>query len=82
MTVTTHSHKPVHGGYPGSVPAPALALDLRKGDGGYRVRSFGRLWPDTPVMVSVVGTESETVVAALAETYPETIYFVTEEALS
>jgi hypothetical protein len=58
-----------------------LNLSKPKG-GGYRVRVFGRLWPDTPVMVSVVGTESEEQVAALAEARPESIYFVTEEALS
>jgi hypothetical protein len=60
-----------------------MSLNLRKSkDGGYRVRAYGRLWPDTPVMVSVVGTESEEQVAALAEAKPETIYFVTEEALA
>lgn len=79
---TSKTYAPTHGGYPGVVPAPkGQALNLRK-DPSYRVRAYGRLWPDTPVMVSVVGTESETVVQALAEARPETIYFVTEEAFA
>jgi hypothetical protein len=58
-----------------------MTLNLKK-DPAYRVRAFGRLWPDTPVMLSVVGTESEGQVAALAEAHPDTVYFVTEEALA
>jgi hypothetical protein len=61
-----------------------LTLNLKKDGhfGAYKVRMYGRLWPDTPEMLQVVGTESEEAVQALAETFPETIYFVTEEAFA
>jgi hypothetical protein len=44
----------------------------------YQFRAYGSLWPDTPAAVGVVGTESEAVVARLAESRPETIYFRVE----
>lgn len=59
-----------------------MSLNLKKNGGGYRVRVFGPYLGVGPALLSVVGTESEEQVALLAETYPDSIYFVTEEALA
>jgi hypothetical protein len=48
----------------------------------YRVRVYGRLWPDKPVMDNVVGTEREEAVQEVATAYPDNIYYITEEGLS
>jgi hypothetical protein len=77
---TSQAHRPAHGGYPGEVPSTGFSLDLRKGDGGYRVRVVDPEYPiDHPV---VFGSESEEYVATFAGLVPEVIVFVTEEALA